>query len=69
MCQEKEEEVLTALKTVLTHNYNDLKTILKKTRRKTDYSHQTKQKRQHEDQQNGIKQKTKMGRKTTPWKF
>ena len=49
MCQEKKEkEGLPALKTVLTHQYNDLHT---KAWRKTDYSHQ-KQYCQYEEQQN-----------------
>ena len=60
MCQEKKDvKVLSAFKTVLTHQYNDLK---KKARRNTDYSHQ-KQYWQHEEQQNGNNQKTKIEEK------
>ena len=55
MYQEKEKEDLPALKTVLTHQYNDSK-ITEKVRRKTDYSHQ-KRYRQHENQQNENNQK------------
>ena len=41
-----------------------LEDYIKKTQRKTDYSHQ-KQYRQHKHQQNKNHQKTKMGRKMT----
>ena len=63
MCQEmKEEEDLTVLKTVLMHQYKDLKFTLK-TRRNTDYNH-LKQYWQHKNQQNDNNQKTKMKKKT-----
>ena len=61
MCEEKkEEDDLPALKTVLTHQYNDLTTTYK---RKTDYRYE-KQYWQHEDQRNDNNQKTKIERKT-----
>ena len=67
MYQEKrEEEDLPALKTALTHRYNDTKTIYKKndgglitaSRNDTDNTM---------DNRMTITRKQKMGRKTTPW--
>ena len=58
MCQEK--------KTVLTHQYNDLKTTYKE--RLITATIQL-QYRQHEDHKNDNNQKIKIERKTTLWTF
>ena len=55
MCQEKEKEDLPALKTMLTHRYNNSK---------TDYNHQ-RQYWQYKYQHSRNNQTTKMGRKTS----
>ena len=68
MCKEKQEEDnLLALKTVLVHQYNDLKTTSKGVEK--DWLQPFEQFWQREDEQNDNNQKTKIGRKTTVWTF
>ena len=62
--RKREEEHLPALKTALTHRYNDSR----KARRRTDNSHQ-KRYWHHDRQQNNNNWETKMGRKTTLRRF